>query len=71
MVCRLVAPQALRIDRVRHGTPSGPSREWHEHGTAELEALLQAASLEDFVVANGGRGPREVALDVLSHARWL
>jgi adenylylsulfate kinase-like enzyme len=70
VVCRLVAPQQTRITRLRERMPAGPSREWHERRSVELEAILEQSGVEDFVVAND-RTPREVALDVLQRAAWL
>lgn len=71
VVCRLVAPQPLTIARLRARMPPGPSRDWHEHRTVELEEILEQAAVEDFVVTNDDRQTRDVALDVLSQAGWL
>lgn len=71
VVCRLSAPRSLRIDRLRERMPPGPSRDWHERRTVELEVILQRASVEDFVVVNDTRTAREVALEVLARAEWL
>ena len=71
VVCRLVAPQALRVGRLRTRMPAGSSRDWHERRTVELEEILLRSGAEDFVVANDDRAPREVALDVLRHIGWV
>jgi len=71
IVCRLVAPHALRVGRLRARMPPGPSRDWHERRTVELEGILARAGVEDFVVRNDDRGPRAVALEVLRGAGWL
>jgi adenylylsulfate kinase len=71
VVCHLVAPQSLRVDRLRARMPAGPSRDWHERRGVELEGILLRSSVEDFVVANDDREPREVALDVLRHVGWV
>lgn len=70
-VCRLISSQPLTIARLRARMPPGPSREWHERRTVELEEILEQAAVEDFVVTNGDRQTRDVALDVLSQAGWL
>lgn len=70
-VCRLVAAESLRVARLRAGMPPGPSRDWHERRTVELEATLGRATVEDFAVANDDRPTRQVALDVLDRAGWL
>jgi adenylylsulfate kinase len=71
VVCRLVAAESVRVDRLRERMPPGPSREWHESRTIELEGILERAKIEDFVVANDDRPPRDVAREVLTLAAWL
>jgi predicted kinase len=39
-VCRLVAPEAVRVNRLLGRMPPGPSRDWHLRRTAELDATL-------------------------------
>ncbi|HVM52183.1 MAG TPA: hypothetical protein VM262_03210 [Acidimicrobiales bacterium] len=70
-VVRLLAPEATRAARLRRRMPPGPSREWHLARTVELEAILDAAAHEDFVVDNGDRPPRAVALEILHRAGWI
>lgn len=70
-ICRLLAPEAVRLDRLRERMPPGPSRDWHLRRTAELESILERIAVEDFTVQNGGRPVREVALEVLVRAGWL
>lgn len=70
-VCRLVAPEAARMERLLERMPPGPSRDWHLHRTVELEAILGRLAHEDFTVENGNRSVREVALDVLVRAGWV
>ena len=70
-VARLLSPEAVRLQRLADRMPPGPSREWHLARTVELEDILDAAGLEDFVVDNEGRSPREVALEVLRRAEWI
>jgi adenylylsulfate kinase len=71
IVCRLIAPQSTRIDRLRERMPPGPSRDWHEQRTVELEEILTRSSVEDVLVNNDDRPLREVALEVLARAGWL
>lgn len=70
-VCRLVAPEALRVDRLLGRMPAGPSRDWHLGRTVELDATLDRLASEDFVIENGDRPVRDVALDVLIRAGWI
>ena len=70
-IVRVVAPQSLREDRLRGRMAPGSSLDWHLHRTAELEEILAAASYEDFVVENGERPIRDVAMEVLTRAGWL
>jgi hypothetical protein len=70
-VCRLVAPEALRFNRLLERMPPGPSRDWHLSRTVELDAILDKLSCVDFTIENGDRTLRDVALDVLVHAEWV
>jgi hypothetical protein len=70
-ICRLVAPEAVRVERLLERMPPGPPRDWHLHRTVELEAVLGRLAHEDFIVENGNRSVREVALDVLVRAGWV
>jgi hypothetical protein len=70
-VCRLVAPEALRVDRLLGRMPPGPSRDWHLSRTVELEAILDRLPCVDFIVENGDRTLRNAALDVLVQAGWV
>jgi hypothetical protein len=71
LVCRLVATESLRIERLYERFGAGPSRDWHVRRTVELEDILARNKAEDFIVENNSRPPREVALDVLTQAAWL
>jgi predicted ABC-type ATPase len=71
VVCRLVAGESLRIDRLCERMPPGPSRDWHVKRTVELEEILAQNQAEDFIVVNDERPPRDVALDVLGQVGWL
>jgi hypothetical protein len=70
-VCRLVAPEALRVSRLLGRMPPGPSREWHLSRTVELDAILDRLPCVDFIIENGDRPVRDVALDVLINAQWI
>jgi hypothetical protein len=70
-VCRLVAPEADRIDRLLGRMPPGPSRDWHLERTVELNAILERLDFEDFVVDNGARPVRQVAIEILVRAGWI
>ena len=68
-VCRLVAPLAVRHERLRtreHGTVL----EWHVARSLELDQVLDASTVNDFVVENHGRSPEVVAHEVLRRAGW-
>jgi adenylylsulfate kinase len=69
-VCRLTAPQALREKRIT-ARDVGESRSWHLARTVELDAILDAANVADFVVENGDRPIDEVATEVLVAAGWM
>jgi hypothetical protein len=70
-VCRLVARQSLREQRLRDRMPPGPSLDWHLARTIDLETILEQHGLEDFVVENGERSVRDVAIEVLVRSGWL
>jgi hypothetical protein len=70
-VCRLIASQEVRTDRLINRMPPGPSRDWHVARSAELETILERVAVEDLAVENGGRAPRDVALDILSNVGWI
>jgi hypothetical protein len=70
-VCRLTAPEPLRLRRLTERMPPGPSRDWHMARTVELEIILARLGCEDFAVENGNRPVRDVALDVLGRAGWI
>jgi adenylylsulfate kinase len=69
-VCRLIAPETVRLDRLRGRMPSGPSRDWHLGRTVELERILGRLAVEDFTVENGDRPVRDVAVEVIVRAGW-
>ena len=70
-VCRLTAPEPVRLRRLRGRMFPGPSLEWHLARTVELEHILGRRSCEDFVVDNGARPVRDVAVEILVQAGWI
>jgi hypothetical protein len=70
-VCRLIAPEPVRLERLHERMPPGPSRDWHLDRTVELERILDRRACEDFVVENGDRPVRDVAIEVLVRADWV
>lgn len=70
-VCRIVAPEPMRTERLVGRMPPGPSLDWHLDRTIELEAILERSAIEHFVVENGDRPVREVAEEVLRKAGWI
>ena len=70
-VCRLVAPHDTRVQRLHRRMQPGEMLDWHLHRTGELHDILERAAFEDFVVENGDRAVRDVAVEVLTKAGWL
>jgi adenylylsulfate kinase len=71
VVCRLVAPEGLRVARLGDRMLPGESLDWHLDRTVALEAILVDRQVEDFTVDNGDRPIRDVAVDVLVGAGWI
>ena len=69
-IVRVVAPEALRVARLRGRMPPGPSLDWHLHRTVELEAILAGAALEDLAIENGDRPIRDVAEELVDRLGW-
>jgi hypothetical protein len=70
VLARLTADIAVMQQRVRAREP-GMLRDAYIARSAELDALLDAARLEDITIANGGRNITEVARQLLVEAGWL
>lgn len=70
-VCRLTAPEHVRLSRITACMEPGRSRTWHLARTVELEGILAARQVEDYTVANDERSVRDVALEVLDRAGWI
>jgi hypothetical protein len=69
-VCRLTAPASIRERRIEV-REQGASRDWHLARSTELETILDDANVADFVVDNGDRPMRDVAMEVLTRAGWI
>lgn len=69
-VCRLIASESTRIARLNR-RQVGAGLQWHLQRTTELESVLDACALHDFVVVNEDRAIRHVAVEVLIRAGWL
>ena len=68
-LCHLTAAEPIRSARLR-SRESGAGLDWHLQRTVELQKILDASSLPDFVVTNDERPIREVALEILERAGW-
>lgn len=66
VVVRLTATQEVRTSRLRLRN-TGPSLEWHLYRTGELDAILDEADLDAFIVENGERTVSEVAHEILEN----
>jgi adenylylsulfate kinase len=69
-VCRLTASLATMQQRVRMRETGMLQQEFVDR-VAVLDDVLDAAKLEDFVVANENRSVTEVAEEVLVRAGWI
>jgi len=69
-VCRLVAQIETMEERVKL-RESGVARQEYIRRVAELSAILDQAQLEDFRVSNESRSVTDVALEMLTRARWI
>ena len=71
-VCRLVIPLAHLRARIVARHPPGAEREWHLARTGELDAILQAAQVDDFIViVTDDDRPDAVAARVLATVGWV
>lgn len=68
-IVRVVASHASRNARIVAREADAESRDWHLARTVELEAVLEAAGVDDAVVPND-RPLAEVAAQVLRAAGW-
>jgi cytidylate kinase len=69
VLVQLIASETTRAARLRQ-REVGSSLEWHLQRTSELQQILDQADLAVLRIENDGRPPRDVALEVLSQAKW-
>jgi GNAT superfamily N-acetyltransferase/dephospho-CoA kinase len=69
-VVRLTASEATRLARIGAREHDDRWRAWHLARSVELEAILDAAGVDDAVVENDGRPLAEVAAEVLTLTGW-
>ena len=69
-ICRVVAPEDVRAERLRRRMPPGAGLDWHLARSPELHVILEHAALDDFAVIND-RPVHDVAMEVLTTAGWL
>lgn len=69
-IVRVTASESTRMDRITARDPEGHWREWGWARTVELEQVLEDAGLDDAVVANECRSPRETAEELLASIGW-
>ena len=70
-VCRLVVPLPRLRSRILARHRSGPERDWHLARIGELDVILQAAQLDDLVVAVDDEPPDVIAARVLADVGWI
>jgi hypothetical protein len=70
VVCRLTASIAAMKQRVR-ARETGVSQREYVARVAKLNVILDHAQLEDFTVTNENRLLNDVALEMLTKARWI
>ena len=69
-VCRVRASPSTMEDRVRTRDP-GMLQDQLAARVSVLDAILDAAALEDFAITNDGRAVTDVAHEILVRAGWL
>jgi hypothetical protein len=70
-VCRLVADEALRINRLVDGMPPAGRVTGTWRGRWSWSRVLERLGVEEFTVATRARPVRSVARDVLTRAGWI
>ena len=70
VVCRLIASIETMEQRVRM-RESGVAQQDYVARVAELNAILDRARLEDFIVNSANRSVTEVAEEMLIKAGWI
>jgi len=67
---RVTAPEEERKARIVHRDLDPAWHEWGHARTVELHAVLEEVQLDDVVVNNAGRSPKETAEELLSLVGW-
>ncbi|MGI8869649.1 MAG: adenylyl-sulfate kinase [Mycobacteriales bacterium] len=70
ILVRLAAPAVTLQERVRRRAATEGERAWHAARAVELTAILDAADVDDHIVANDGGSPEDVAAEVLRVIGW-
>lgn len=70
VIVRLTVSEATRLARLAERESDPGAQDWHLARTVELDAVLETLALDDVVVDNDGRPPREVAAEVLAAIGW-
>lgn len=70
-VCRLVVPLPRVRSRLLARHPPGEERDWHLARIGELDAILEAARVDDVTVAVDDQPPTAVAGAVLRAVGWV
>ena len=70
-VCRLVVPLPRVRSRLLTRHPAGEERDWHLARLGELDAILEAAQVDDVTVAVHDQPPSAVASEVLRAVGWV
>lgn len=70
VIARVVAPEEERKARIVHRDLDPVWHEWGHLRTVELHAVLEDLALDDAVVTNAGRSPRETAEELLAAIGW-
>lgn len=69
-IARVVAPEEDRKARIVQRDLDPVWHEWGHLRTVELHAVLEDLALDDVVVVNAGRSPRETAEELLAAIGW-
>jgi adenylylsulfate kinase len=70
-VCRLVVPLPRLRSRIVARHRAGAERDWHLARIGELDAILQAAQVDDLVVTMDDEPPDVIAARVLAAVGWI
>ena len=69
-VCRLIVPLPRLRTRIIARHRAGPERDWHLARAGELDAILDAAQVDDVTVDVDDHPPRAVAAEVVRAVGW-